>query len=142
MKNRLLTAAAVCAVLILCACEEPRATNTVPAYPFDTLHGNWIRIGNIGTMGVTKLKSYTKNGKEIMEWTVGEQPTHLLCKDFGEPKRPGLHTFSWYAYDEAHDTVGPTAVMRIQIAIESPDMIYMKTDSEAMQGGLIMTRVN
>ena len=43
MKNKLLTAAAVCAVLILCACEEPRATNTVPAYPFDTLHGNWIR---------------------------------------------------------------------------------------------------
>lgn len=142
MKNRLLTAAAVCAVLILCACEEPRATNTVPAYPFDTLHGNWIRSGNIGAMGVTKLKSYTKNGKKIMEWTVGEQPIRLVCKNFEETKRPSLYTFSWYEYDEAHDTEGSTAVMRIQIAIESPDMIYMKTNSEAMAGGLIMTRVN
>lgn len=142
MKNRLLTAAAVCAVLILCACEEPRATNTVPAYPFDTLHGNWIRIGNIGTMGVTKLKSYTKNGnEEWMEWTALETTNKLKCNDI-KNLRPGLYTFDWQLYDESTSALQTGIFMSIQIAIESPDMIYMKTNSEAMAGGLIMTRVN
>ena len=150
MKRKLIAAAAVCAVLILCSCEEPRATNAVPDYPFETLHGSWIRNGNIGAMGVTKLKSYTKNGKQLMEWTVQDVTTTLEC-DAPDPAqkgttspiqnpRPGLYIFGWYEYDATTDTSAPQKFMSIKVAIEERDDIYMATDANGM-GGLTMTRV-
>jgi len=139
MKRKLIAAAAVCAVLILCSCEEPRATNAVPDFPLNTLHGSWIRNGNIGAMGVTKLKSYTKNGKQLMEWTVQDKTTTLECKSIIK-KRPSLYIFDWYEYDATTDTSVPQKFMTIKVAIEERDDIYMATDAGNM-GGLTMTRV-
>ncbi len=139
MKRKLTAAAAVCAVLILCSCEEPRATNAVPDYPLNTLHGSWIRNGNIGAMGVTKLKSYTKNGKQLMEWTVQDATLTFECRNIQNP-RPSLYIFDWHEYDEATDNSVPQKFMTIKVAIEERDDIYMATDANGM-GGLTMTRV-
>lgn len=139
MKRKLIAAAAVCAVLILCSCEEPRATNAVPDYPLNTLHGSWIRNGNIGAMGVTKLKSYTKNGKQLMEWTMQGGTTTLVCRNIQNP-RPSLYTFDWHEYNATNNTTALQKFMSIKVAIEERDDIYMATDANGM-GGLTMTRV-
>ena len=71
----------------------------VASYPFSVVNGKWMRSGNIGGMGVTKLESYTdpNNGKKIMIWNMTGDPggnLYFECVNLNSP-RPSLYRFEW-----------------------------------------------
>ena len=149
MKKIIVLIAAVYGALMFTSCgnDDPFGwyddidNSKVAFYSFSVVHGKWMRSGNIGGMGVTKLESYTdpNNGREIMIWNMtGDSGGNLYfeCRNLNSPC-PSLYRFEWWPYDKDTGITDYSAgkpFMHILLAVESQNDIYIKTDAKNMSG--------
>jgi hypothetical protein len=108
-------------------------TKELKDYPFETIYGNWHRIGDLGGMGMTYLKAH----EDTMEWTVfGTEYSYTY--DY-EKIGTAAYSITWYSYDSATGESDEEPTMELTLEFEDADTIYLVITSSSM-GGMNMSR--
>lgn len=103
-------------------------TKKLKDYSFETIYGNWHRIGDLGGMGMTYLKA----NEDTMEWTVSiTESSYTYTYDY-EKIGTAAYSITWYS---------PESEMELTLEFEDADTIYLViTSGMADMGGIHMSR--